>query len=132
SQERTFAGACSCFAALALVIACVGLYGTMAYAVARRTSEIGIRMALGAERSWIVWMGLREGFTLAAAGVAIGLAVSWAASKSLESFLFGLKGNDPVSIGASVLALVAAASVAGFTPAWKASRIDPLVALRHE
>ncbi len=130
--ERTFAVLCTCFAALALMIACVGLYGTMAYAVARRTSEIGIRMALGAERHKIIWMVLREVLALAAAGLAIGLAVAWAATKSVESFLFGLKRNDPLSIGVSVLALVSAASLAGFAPAWKASRIDPLVALRHE
>ena len=81
SQERTFAWLCACFAALALAIACVGLYGTMAYAVARRTNEIGIRMALGAERRRIVWMVLREVFALGAAGLAIGLAAAWATSR---------------------------------------------------
>ena len=81
SQERTFAYLCACFAVLALVIACVGLYGTMAYAVARRTNEIGIRMALGAERRRIVWMVLREVFALGAAGLAIGLAVARATSR---------------------------------------------------
>jgi macrolide transport system ATP-binding/permease protein len=130
--ERAFAELCTCFAALALVIACVGLYGTMAYAVARRTSEIGIRMALGAERHRIIWMVLREVFALAAAGLAIGLAMAWAATKSVESFLFGLKHNDPMSIAVSALVLIAAASLAGFVPAWKASRIDPLAALRHD
>jgi ABC-type antimicrobial peptide transport system permease subunit len=114
------------------VIACVGLYGTMAYAVARRTSEIGIRMALGAERQRIIWMVLRQVFALAAAGLAIGLAVAWATTKFLESFLFGLKHDDPLSIGVSTLVLIAAASLAGFAPAWKASRIDPIAALRHE
>jgi macrolide transport system ATP-binding/permease protein len=131
-QERTFAELCTCFAALALMIACVGLYGTMAYAVARRTSEIGIRMALGAERHRIIWMVLREVFALSAAGLAIGLAVAWATLKFVESFLFGMKHNDPVSIGVSALVLIAAASLAGFAPAWKASRIDPMAALRHE
>ena len=109
SQERTFAWLCACFAALALAIACVGLYGTMAYAVARRTNEIGIRMALGAERRRIVWMVLREVFALGAAGLAIGLAVAWATSRFLESFLFGIKHNDPWSLAVSVLVLFAVA-----------------------
>src|SRR5260370_16153339 len=93
-QERTFAELCTCFAVLALVIACVGLYGTMAYAVARRTSEIGIRMALGAEHHRIIWMVLREVFALVAVGLAIGLVVARATSSFVESFLFGIKHND--------------------------------------
>jgi predicted permease len=132
TQERTFAYLCACFAVLALAIACVGLYGTMAYAVARRTNEIGIRMALGAERRKIVWMVLREVFALGAAGLTVGLAVAWAASQFVESFLFGIKHNDPWSIGASVVVLLAVAFLAGYAPAWKASRIDPMAALRHE
>jgi macrolide transport system ATP-binding/permease protein len=110
----------------------MGLYGTMAYAVARRTSEIGIRMALGAERTRIVWMILREVFALTAAGLAIGLAGAWASTQFVESFLFGIKHNDPLSVSVSVLVLIAAVSLAGYAPAWKASRIDPMVALRHE
>ncbi len=132
TQERTFAYLCTCFAVLALAIACVGLYGTMAYAVARRTNEIGIRMALGAERRKIIWMVLREVFALGVAGLAIGLAAAWATSRFVESFLFGIKHNDPWSIGVSVLVLLAVAFLAGYAPAWKASRIDPMVALRHE
>jgi predicted permease len=132
SQERTFAWLCACFAALALAIACVGLYGTMAYAVARRTNEIGIRMALGAERRRIVWMILREVLALGAAGLVIGLTVAWTTSRFVESFLFGIKHNDPWSIAASVLVLLAVAFLAGYAPAWKASRIEPMAALRHE
>jgi macrolide transport system ATP-binding/permease protein len=132
SQERTFAYLCTCFAFLALAIACVGLYGTMAYTVSRRTNEIGIRMALGAERRRIVWMVLREVFALGAAGLAIGLAVAWATSRFVESFLFGIKRDDPQSIAVSVLVLLAVAFLAGYAPAWKASRIDPMAALRHE
>jgi ABC-type antimicrobial peptide transport system permease subunit len=132
SQERTFAWLCACFAALALAIACVGLYGTMAYAVARRTNEIGIRMALGAERRRIIWMVLREVFALGAAGLAIGLAVAWATARFVESFLFGIKRNDAWSLATSVLVLLAVALLAGYAPAWKASRIDPMAALRHE
>jgi len=132
SQERTFAYLCACFAVLALVIACVGLYGTMAYAVARRTNEIGIRMALGAERRRIVWMVLREVLTLGAAGLAIGLIVAQATSRFVGSFLFGIKPNDPRSTVASVIVLLSVAFLAGYVPAWKASRIDPMAALRHE
>ena len=132
SQERTFAYLCECFAILALAIACVGLYGTMAYAVARRTNEIGIRMALGAERRRIIWMVLREVFAVGAVGLIIGLAIAWATSRFVESFLFGVKHNDPWSIAAAVLLLLAMALVSGYAPAWKASRIDPIAALRHE
>jgi predicted permease len=132
SQERTFAWLCGCFAALALAIACVGLYGSMAYSVARRTNEIGIRMALGAERRRIIWMVLREVFALGAAGLAIGLAVAWVSTRFVESFLFGVKRHDPLALMASVLLLLAVAFVAGYAPAWKASRIDPMAALRHE
>jgi macrolide transport system ATP-binding/permease protein len=132
SQERTFAALCTAFAILALLIACVGLYGTMAYAVARRTSEIGIRMALGAERRSIIWMVLREVVALAAGGLLIGLAAAWETTRFVESFLFGAKPNDPLAISLSVAILGAAALAAGYAPAWRASRIGPMTALRHE
>ena len=132
SQERTFANLCSCFALLALLIACVGLYGTMAYTVARRTGEIGIRMALGAERRGIVWMVLREVLVLAAVGLAIGLTVAWETAHFVAMFLFGMKPTDPLALAVSVAVLCAAAIAAGYAPAWRASRIDPMVALRHE
>jgi predicted permease len=132
AQERTFADLCTCFAALALVIACVGLYGTMAYSVARRTSEIGIRVALGAQRGRVMWMVLREVFVLAAIGLTIGLAAAWETSHFVASFLFGVKPDDPIATLVSVGVLIAAALAAGYAPAWRASRIDPMVALRHE
>jgi macrolide transport system ATP-binding/permease protein len=132
SQERTFAELGACFAALALLISCVGLYGTMAYTVARRTSEIGIRMALGAERRRIIWMVLREILSLVAAGLGIGLAVTWGTTRYIESFLFGMKLYDPLAISLSVGVLVAASILAGYAPASRASRIDPIIALRHE
>ena len=132
SQERTFAQLCTGFAALALGIACVGLYGTMAYTVARRTSAIGIRMALGAMRGQIVWMVLREVLAVAAVGVVVGLGAAWATTRFVESYLFGMKQHDPGVLAGAVLVLIAAAGVAGFAPAWRAARIDPLVALRHE
>jgi ABC-type antimicrobial peptide transport system permease subunit len=132
SQERTFADLCTCFGLLALGIAWVGLYGTMAYAVARRTSEIGIRVALGAQRGRVIWMVLREVLALSGAGLAIGLGVAWWTSHFVASFLFGVKPNDPAAISVSVAVLAFAALAAGYAPAWRASRIDPMVALRHE
>ncbi len=132
SQERIFAELCSGFAALALGIACVGLYGTMAYAVTRRTSAIGIRVALGAMRGQIAWMVLREVLAVAAVGVVAGLGAAWATTRFVESYLFGMKQHDPWVLAGAVLVLIAAAGAAGFGPAWRAARIDPLVALRHE
>jgi ABC-type antimicrobial peptide transport system permease subunit len=104
----------------------------MAYAVARRTNEIGLRMALGAERIGIIWMVLREVLALAGAGLLIGLAVAWETTHFIAPFLFGTKPNDPLAITLAVAILMAAAVAAGYTPAWRASRIDPMTALRHE
>jgi predicted permease len=131
-QERTFATLCTAFALLAVAIACVGLYGTMAYSVARRTNEIGLRMALGAERRRLIWMVLREVVVMAAAGLAIGLPAAFAATKLVKSFLFEMKPNDPWAIAGAAVVLIAAAVAAGYGPAWRASRIDPWVALRDE
>jgi macrolide transport system ATP-binding/permease protein len=132
SPERTFADLCSGFGALALLMACVGLYGTMAYAVSRRTSEIGIRMALGAERRRIIWMVLRQVLILGAVGVVVGLVAVWETTAFLKSFLYGLQPNDPMALGGAVAILAGCAIVAGYAPAWRASRIDPMNALRHE
>jgi macrolide transport system ATP-binding/permease protein len=131
-QQRIFANLCTCFAVLALLIACVGRYGTMAYAVARRTGEIGIRMALGAQRGSIIWMVMREVVTLASVGLVIGLAAAWETTRFVESFLFGTKPNDPLTISISVLILACAGLAAGYAPAWRASRTDPMTALRKE
>jgi macrolide transport system ATP-binding/permease protein len=132
NQEMVFAQLCTGFALLALVIACVGLYGTMAYTVARRTCEIGIRMALGAPRGAVVWMVLREVLMLAAAGLAIGVPTALGTSQLIKSFLFGMKPNDPAALMLAVAILLSAAFLAGYVPARKASRIDPMIALRHE
>ena len=132
NQEIVFARLCTGFAILALVIACVGLYGTVSYNVARRTSEIGIRMALGARRGAVVRMILRQVIVLAAVGLAIGLPAALGASKWIETFLFGMKPADPLAMTAAVVILLAAAVLAGYAPARRASRIDPMAALRHE
>jgi predicted permease len=131
-QERTFADLCTAFAFLALTIACVGLYGTMAYAVSRRTNEIGIRMALGAERRRIIWMVLREVLALATAGLAVGFLCAWGGLSAIKSFVFGMKAGDPLTMFLAAGILMAALLLAGFAPAARASRIDPLAALRHE
>jgi macrolide transport system ATP-binding/permease protein len=132
NQETTFAKLCAAFAILALGIACVGLYGTMSYNVSRRTGEIGIRMALGARRGAVVWMVLREVFVLATVGLVISIPAVLGTSKLVESFLFHMKPNDPLALMLAVTTLVTAALVAGYVPAWKASRIDPMIALREE
>ena len=132
NQEIVFARLCTGFAILALVIASVGLYGTTASGVAQRTGEIGIRMALGAQRGIVVRMILRQVLVLAALGLAIGLPTALAASKLLQSFLFGMKANDPVALTSAVGILLGAVILAGYVPARKASRIDPITALREE
>lgn len=131
-QEITFARLCTVFALLALAIASVGLYGTVAYSVARRTSEIGIRMALGARRGRVFRTVLFEVFAMVAAGVALGLPAALGSSKLIESFLYGMKPNDPLALALAVTTLVMAAAAAAYAPAWRASRIDPAAALRHE
>jgi ABC-type antimicrobial peptide transport system permease subunit len=127
-----FAKLCSAFAFLALMIACVGLYATMAYAVARRTSEIGLRMALGAGRRTVIWMVLREVCILAAVGLAIAVPTALSTSRLVESFLFRMQPNDPRVLALAVAILLAATLVAGYGPARRASRVDPMVALRYE
>jgi macrolide transport system ATP-binding/permease protein len=131
-QEMTLAGLCSAFAILALTIACVGLYGTMSYIVARRTGEIGVRMALGAERSAVLWMVLREVFVLFAVGLAIGVPAALGISRFAESLLFGIRSNDPLALALAVAILLSATLLAGYVPARNASRIDPMTALSYE
>jgi macrolide transport system ATP-binding/permease protein len=132
SQERTFAMLCACFAGLAVVIACVGVYGMMASRVARQTNEIGIRMALGAGRPRLLWMVLGEALVLCAVALAIGIPAVLAGSRLVESFLFQVKARDPLTLSLAPAILMAAALAAGYGPAWRASRIDPWSALRDE
>jgi predicted permease len=132
NREITFAKLCTGFAVLALLMACVGLYGTMSYNVARQTGEIGLRMALGAQRGAVVWMVLRRVLLLAAVGLAISVPAALAGSRLLKSFLFGTQPNDPGTLALAGVVLLSAAILAGYAPAWRASRIDPLAALRQE
>jgi hypothetical protein len=131
-DEILFARLSSGFGLLALSIASVGLYGTMSYTVARRTGEIGIRMALGAGRPRVVWMIMRQVAILSAVGLAIGLPMAFGASRLVESLLYGVKAGDLASIVTAVVTMVIAVIAAGYAPARRASRVDPLVALRHE
>ena len=130
--ERTFAALSSAFSFLALMLACMGLYGTMAYAVTRRTNEIGIRMALGAGRGSIRGMVVRETAAIVLAGIAVGLPASWAATGLLKARLFGLGPHDPASILLAVGSTLAVTAIAAYMPARRASRVDPMVALRYE
>ncbi|MBV8807458.1 MAG: ABC transporter permease [Acidobacteriaceae bacterium] len=132
SQEVTFAKLCSGFAILALLIACVGLYGTMSYSVARQVGEIGIRMALGAQRGAVVWMVLRHVLLMTAVGLAISLPVALSASRLVKSFLFETQPNDPRTLALAGVVLLSSAILAGYAPARRASRIDPVAALRQE
>ena len=131
-QERLFAQAGTMFGGLALLVASVGLFGLMSYSVARRTSEIGVRMALGAERADVLQLVMRESMTLVLVGVLLGLAAAIAASRPIASLLFGLAPADPMTIAAAIAVMLLLSSVAAYLPARRASRVDPMVALRYE
>jgi predicted permease len=131
-QQKLIARLASFFGLLALLLACVGLYGVLSYAVARRTNEIGIRMALGASPGNVLWLVLREAFTLVMIGVVLGLAASLAATQTASTLLFDVKPNDPMTITLATLLLLTVAALAGYLPARRAARVDPMVALRDE
>jgi predicted permease len=132
NQEIVLARLCTAFAILALLIASVGLYGTMSYGVARRTREIGIRMALGARRTAVMWMVLREVLILTTLGLAISIPLARGTSKFITSFLFEMTPYDPKAIAIALMTLVTAAVVAAYGPARRAVRIEPTTALREE
>ena len=120
------------FGGLALLVASIGLFGLMSYSVARRTNEIGIRMALGAERRDVLQLVMRESMILVVTGVLLGVAGAVAASRLIASLLFGLAPVDPATMGGAVVVMVLLSAIAGYLPARRASRVDPMVSLRYE
>jgi ABC-type antimicrobial peptide transport system permease subunit len=132
AQERLFAMAYSLFGVLALLLACIGLFGLMSYNVSRRTNEIGIRMALGAQRKDVVRMVLSESLLLVAIGVAIGFGVALAAGRLVTSVLFGLSASDIATFVSAIVLMIAVSTLAGYLPARRASRVDPMIALHYE
>ena len=131
-EQRMITSLCSIFGALALILASIGIYGTLAYSVAGRVTEIGIRMAIGAQRANVIWLVLRDSALLIAAGVFVGLPLALAGTRWIKSFLFGVPALDPLAIAAAVFLILILASFAAYLPARRAARIDPLRALRHE
>jgi predicted permease len=131
-REMLVAKLASAFAALALALACLGVYGVLSYAITRRTSEIGIRLALGAEAASLRWMVLREALAVILMGLALGIPVAIGATRLVRGLLYGLSAGDPASIGMGAVTLLVIGFLAAFIPAWRASRVDPNVALRHE
>jgi predicted permease len=131
-QEKLFARAYALFGALALVVAAIGLFGLMSYSVSRRTNEIGIRMALGAQRGDVLGQVMRESLVLVAAGIIIGLAAALGTGRFLTSLLFGLEPTDPATNGLATAVLLGVAALAAYLPARRASHVDPMVALRYE
>ena len=131
-EERLLATLSSGFSLLALLLSCLGLYGILSYTVARRTNEIGVRIALGADRRDLLWLVLRDALRLVLLGVALGVPAALAAARLISSQLFGISAADPGAIGLATLALLVVAAVAAYLPARRATRVDPLVALRFE
>jgi ABC-type antimicrobial peptide transport system permease subunit len=132
SSQIALAELSAFFAGLALLLACIGLYGIMSYTVAGRTREIGVRMAIGAQRVDVLQLVLREGMLLVGIGIAVGIPLSLAGSRVLRSFLFGLKSTDPLSLVVVIALLGGVAAIAGFIPARRATKVNPIVALRYE
>jgi predicted permease len=132
SQERLIAMLSSFFGSLALLLAAIGLYGLMAHSATRRTREIGIRMALGARRTSVLWLILRDAVVLVLLGAVIGLPVAFGVTRFVSSFLYGLTARDPITMVAATVVLASVTVVASFVPARRASKVDPMVALRYE
>ncbi len=119
----------SLFGVLALLLASLGLYGTISYGISRRVAELGLRMALGADRETVLWMVLREALTLVVIGTGIGLPLAWIAGRSMRSLLYNVGAADPAAFAIGAFVLLAVAAVAAYLPAYRASRIEPMVAL---
>jgi predicted permease len=130
--ERLLGWLTTAFGAAALCLACLGLYGTISYAVRRRTAELGIRIALGADRVAVQWLIVREALLLVLVGGAVGLLFAFVAAQALGGLLYAAAPSDPVSYGTAAGVLVVVSAFAAYIPAWRASRVDPLAALRHE
>ncbi|HWB95200.1 MAG TPA: ABC transporter permease [Bryobacteraceae bacterium] len=130
--ERLLASLATAFGFLATLLAAIGLYGVMAYMVARRTREIGIRMALGATSPSVVWLVMREVLTLVGIGVAIGLPAAWGVTRLVQTQLYGITPNDPYTLALAVVGIAGTAIVSGYVPAQRATRVDPMRALRWE
>jgi predicted permease len=132
AQQKLVARLTTIFGALALGLACLGLYGVMSYTVAHRTGELGIRLALGATRSGVLWMVMQQSIVLAGVGIAAGLVLSLLTAHAVSSLLFGLSPYDPATIFAAATVLLAVSLASGLRPAWRAAKVDPMVALRYE
>jgi ABC-type antimicrobial peptide transport system permease subunit len=122
----------SFFSLLALSLAAIGLYGVMTYNVLRRATEIGIRMALGAPSREVLWMILQEALVLLTVGVAIGIPATLGATHFIQSQLFGLGPSDPLALGAAILVITAVTLISAYFPARRATRVDPMMALRYQ
>ncbi len=131
-NDRIIATLSSAFGLLATLLAVIGLYGVMAYTVARRTREIGVRMALGAVQGDVVWLVMREVLALVGAGVGLGLVAAWALGRVVSAQLYGVTPNDPLTIAAAAAVLATVAALAGYIPALRATRVNPVLALRYE
>jgi predicted permease len=131
-RDRLTARLSTFFGIVAMVLACIGLYGVLSYNVSRRTGEMGVRMALGAQRSGILKLVIQDALMVTAIGIVVGIGAAWAATRVLATMLFGLSPRDPATMIVSAVVLVAVATLAAFIPAWRASRVDPMEALRYE
>jgi ABC-type antimicrobial peptide transport system permease subunit len=132
SQDRLLSALAGFFGIVAAALACLGLYGVISYATARRTNEIGIRLALGATRIGVLKMVLYESLWLAVVGVVLGIPAALAVLRAIAATLFGASTTTPLAIGGAALLLLAVASCAGFVPARRAASVDPMTALRYE
>jgi ABC-type antimicrobial peptide transport system permease subunit len=132
TNQRLVAQISAFFGILAAFLSCIGIYGLMSYTTSRRTNEIGIRIALGAGRSNVRWLVLRETLLLVSVGIVLGVPITLLGRHMIESMLYGLHGSDLVSLLGSVALLFGVALLAGFLPAQRASKVDPMIALRYE